>query len=639
MVDFLKDNIVLNPLTNHLQFTTQSDNMSPDLGFPRPKIIKCNNHSVPCKNQWAAFWSPRVSCIVYGKILEKSHFPGDSPKVYLEHHIPFIDRFNPNHNLTPHSTPNLLTPCTGCDLHDSFYVGDVRPKCIISYSSNFTITLHANIYKKDNNRFNNIFIVHKSDSELRADTFRDFKIRTDPLFRNRLITSQSSNTSHLYIPSNVNHRLVNGLLLPSDIFNEFYILINNLASFTDLEFYTDGSLKTDDDNPHMGFGWIFTSNINLNIEFSGATTQWPSSTRAEIMAVLTCLIVCPPNSSINIFTDSQCTIDTFRSLSNYKVTPRRKQKINNIILWQAIQQIIAELNLQVRFTKVKAHSGVEYNNKADKLAKDGCVFNRIISISPKGVKAQKGYIIFNNDTIIDRNIRKTLKIPLNFRNIERQISLKPLQTLKSFTLTHIINWEYSQLWINYNPFQKITSESYSKHVGWRIKCSNYALPTLDVLNRNFPDILNGYDLCFLCSSTIESNEHFWICPKSIDILKSIFRNHEQKFQSYIINNMDKEKININNIDFDIPIFTAFNSPINSISDAPELHCLLINLVPDCLLILFKDAKIHKKLTKKLLLSFLFDLHHDIYDQLWKARNIKWKEHKNINGIRKKSFLK
>ncbi|EXX66328.1 hypothetical protein RirG_124840 [Rhizophagus irregularis DAOM 197198w] len=161
------------------------------------------------------------------------------------------------------------------------------------------------------------------------------------------------------------------------------------------------------------------------------------------MAVLTCLIVCPPNSLINIFTDSQCTIDTFTSLSNYKLTPRRKQKINNIILWQAIQQIIAELNLQVRFTKVKAHSGVEYNDKADKLAKDGCDSNRIISISPKGVKAQKGYVMFNNDTIIDRNIRKTLKIPINFRNIERQISLKPLQTLKSFTLTHIINWEYS----------------------------------------------------------------------------------------------------------------------------------------------------------------------------------------------------
>uniref|UniRef100_U9SG20 ribonuclease H n=1 Tax=Rhizophagus irregularis (strain DAOM 181602 / DAOM 197198 / MUCL 43194) TaxID=747089 RepID=U9SG20_RHIID len=486
--DFLKDNIVLNPSTNRLQFTTQSDNMSPDLGFPRPKIIKCNNHSVPCKNQWAAFWSPRVSSIVYGKILEKSHFPGDSPKVYLEHHIPFKDMSNPNHNITPHSTPNLLTPCTGCDLHDSFYIGD-------------------------------------SDSELRADTFKDYKIRTDPLFRNRIISSQS-NTPHLYIPSNINHRLVNGLLLPNDIFNEFYILINNLASFTNLEFYTDGSLKIDDDNPRMGFGWIFTSDTNLNIKFS---TQWPSSTRAEIMAVLTCLIVCPPNSLINIFTDSQCTINTFTSLSNYKLTPRRKQKINNIIFWQAIQQIIAELNLQVQFTKVKAHSGVDYNDRADKLAKDGCDFNRMILISPKGVKAQKGYIMFNNDTIIDHNIRKTLKKPINFRYIERQISLKPLHALKSFTTNHIINWEFSQLWINHNPFQKATSESYSKHVGWRIKCSNYALPTLDALNQNYPDILNGYDTCFLCSSAVESNEHFWTCPKSIDILKSIFKNHELKF--------------------------------------------------------------------------------------------------------------
>ncbi|CAB4398953.1 unnamed protein product [Rhizophagus irregularis] len=278
--------------------------MSNDLGFPRPKIIKCSNHSVLCKNQWVAFWSQRVSTIVYGKILEKSHFPGDSPKVYLEHHIPHKDTFNSNYNTTPHSTPNLLTPCNGCDLHDSFYIGDVRPKCIISYLSNFTITLHVNLIKKDNNRFNNIFIVHKSDSELRADTYKDFKMRTDPLFRNRIITSQLI-TPHLYIPSNINHRLVNGLLLPNDIFSEFYPLINTLASFINLEFYTGGSLKIEDDNPRMGFGWIFTTDTRLNMRFSGATKHWPSSTRAEIMAVLTCLIVCPPNSSIKIFTDSQ----------------------------------------------------------------------------------------------------------------------------------------------------------------------------------------------------------------------------------------------------------------------------------------------------------------------------------------------
>ncbi|PKY61143.1 hypothetical protein RhiirA4_485725 [Rhizophagus irregularis] len=72
---------------------------------------------------------------------------------------------------------------------------------------------------------------------------------------------------------------------------------------------------------------------------------------------------------------------------------------------------------------------------------------------------------------------------------------------------------------------------------------------------------------------IETNEHFWTCSKSIDILISIFKKHELKYQSTIINNMDKEKININEINFAIPIFTDFDSPITSITDAPEIHCL------------------------------------------------------------------
>ncbi|GET52460.1 hypothetical protein GLOIN_2v708233 [Rhizophagus irregularis DAOM 181602=DAOM 197198] len=103
--------------------------------------------------------------------------------------------------------------------------------------------------------------------------------------------------------------------------------------------------------------------------------------------------------------------------------------------------------------------------------------------------------------------------------------------------------------------------------------------------------------------------------------------------------MDKNKINVDNVNFNISIFTSFDSPISSILDAPDLHCLLINLIPNSILQPFKDAKFHKKLIKKVLLSFLFDLHHDIYEILWKARNLKWKDHKKINNINKKSFLK
>ncbi|PKY48379.1 hypothetical protein RhiirA4_445314 [Rhizophagus irregularis] len=322
------------------------------------------------------------------------------------------------------------------------------------------------------------------------------------------------------------------------------------------------------------------------------------------MAVLTCLITCPPNSSVTIYTDSQCAIDTFYSLSNHKMTPRRLQKVNNILIWQAIRFIITTLNLTVKLLKVKAHANNLYNDMADDLAKKGCDSNVIISLSPSGVKTQKGYLTFNDEFIIDRNIRKTLKRPINFRNIERQISHRSLNFIKEFTFAHLINWEFSQIWINHNP---LTSESYSKHVGLRIKCSNYALPTLDTLNRNYPDILKGFNTCFLCSAESETNEHFWTCPESINILKDIFRKHELIFRSLIINNINHDKVQESAVDFHIPIFTCFNSPITTIHDAPDLHCLLINMIPNSILQPFKDAKMHKKLIKKLLLTFLFDL--------------------------------
>ncbi|PKY40596.1 hypothetical protein RhiirA4_454008 [Rhizophagus irregularis] len=90
---------------------------------------------------------------------------------------------------------------------------------------------------------------------------------------------------------------------------------------------------------------------------------------------------------------------------------------------------------------------------------------------------------------------------------------------------------------------------------------------------------------------------------------------------------------------DIPIFSSFNSPITTIYDAPDLHCLLINMVPSSIIKPFQEAKIPKKMIKKLLLSFLFDLHRDIYESLWKTRSAKWKQYKKDNGITKSSFTK
>lgn len=72
-------------------------------------------------------------------------------------------------------------------------------------------------------------------------------------------------------------------------------------------------------------------------------------------------------------------------------------------------------------------------------------------------------------------------------------------------------------------------------------------------------------------------------------------------------------------------------------DIPDLHCLLMNFVPISLTYPFKAAKISKETTKKILLKFLFDLHKDIYEHIWKLRANIWKEFKKAHNITKKSF--
>ena len=105
--------------------------------------------------------------------------------------------------------------------------------------------------------------------------------------------------------------------------------------------YTDGSLTNlGTDNIKMSFGWTFIldSNIPSSIDFNACIKNFPSSTRAEIFAILTALCVCPENSIINVYTDSQAAIDGFKSyvFHNIWMTERRFLKIRNYLIWSLI---------------------------------------------------------------------------------------------------------------------------------------------------------------------------------------------------------------------------------------------------------------------------------------------------------------
>ncbi|RGB32683.1 hypothetical protein C1646_762619 [Rhizophagus diaphanus] len=83
------------------------------------------------------------------------------------------------------------------------------------------------------------------------------------------------------------------------------------------------------------------------------------------------------------------------------------------------------------------------------------------------------------------------------------------------------------------------------------------------------------------------------------------------------------------------IFKWTKRPPQHIKNIPDLHCLLMNYTPLSLTYPFKVASINKRSRKRLIIKFLFDLHKDIYESIWKLRATAWKTFKQHHSITKK----
>ena len=143
---------------------------------------------------------------------------------------------------------------------------------------NITVETQMRFHKANNNELN------------------DTTLQTFITERNLLEdTNTVINTSH-YIGAYFDYnKCVDALVKLGRTFKEYKVL----------DYYTDGSLQNANTlEAKMGIGWVAINDQNVIGTFSAQIRNWPSSTRCEIVALLSALCTAPIGSTITIHIDS-----------------------------------------------------------------------------------------------------------------------------------------------------------------------------------------------------------------------------------------------------------------------------------------------------------------------------------------------
>jgi ribonuclease HI len=137
-----------------------------------------------------------------------------------------------------------------------------------------------------------------------------------------------------------------------------------------LEIYTDGSSLG---NPGPG-GWgaVFVSDNKIIKELGGYDKD-TTNNRMEIMAVIETLkSLKEKDGDVTIFADSNYVLSGVTSwIHNWEKNGWRtanKKQVLNQDLWKELISLVRGAKVDIKWEKVKGHSGHVYNDRADEIA-------------------------------------------------------------------------------------------------------------------------------------------------------------------------------------------------------------------------------------------------------------------------------
>ncbi|CAB4398355.1 unnamed protein product [Rhizophagus irregularis] len=335
------------------------------------------------------------------------------------------------------------------------------------------------------------------------------------IFENLAIAENLFYTDN-YIGVNTSINDVLKYVSPFSVRSRLLEIKGNLSDAMYITAYTDGSLKSHATSAsHMGGAFVVTEPISVifNVSFE----DQPSVVKAELLAILLLIMTCPKNASVLIYCDSQIIVTKFLELLNRSLTEINKMKLSYQIYWTLLFKFIKFFALDVRVEKVEAHSNNQYNDLADKYAKESIDEDSIIFHDQ--ILNFKALFKWNH-LIVERNDIQLIKQIFEADNLNQFLNLNRNNLINNRHFFTLVDWKTSYR-LN-KKSQYITSKGDEVFQQLAIKIKANELPTLDNLHKRSPGLYPPNLQCQFCKNCNETLNHLWTCSQLTEVYKELF---------------------------------------------------------------------------------------------------------------------